>query len=235
MLSLTSCEFTSSLAENLGTGVEELIKHPRELSQNILGIETEKHEDNQGKTEQNFESIEDVAIVQDRLNMLMMEQIINNSVDIDLSFAEIEENESAIEENAGKISINTDLIEVNEEDIKLINDAMVSSFSKISKELRRLRRKVNSNANIQAQELSEVNNQLRLLDTLVAANTIEIIDPCGDGPGVDEVILKIRGELIAYFQAKNVNVLATLSDGHYVTSDKDKCRFSVVNGEVVEF
>jgi len=64
----------------------------------------------------------------------------------------------------------------------------------------------------------------------------EIIDPCGDYPGYgDEVILKTTsGTLIAYYEAGGKRFLTTLSDGSYRTTDKQKCSFSVTNGEYNE-
>ena len=64
----------------------------------------------------------------------------------------------------------------------------------------------------------------------------EIIDPCGDYPGYkDEVILKTHnGTLIAYYEGSGKRFLTALSDGNYKTTDKQKCSFSVTNGEYNE-
>lgn len=58
-----------------------------------------------------------------------------------------------------------------------------------------------------------------------ADSIIEVIDPCGDGPGVDEVILRLNdGRLLAWYQGKGLSVL---DPGSYVTTDEQKCRFLV--------
>jgi hypothetical protein len=64
----------------------------------------------------------------------------------------------------------------------------------------------------------------------------EIIDPCGDYPGYkDEVLLKTHnGTLIAYYEGSGKRFLTALSDGNYKTTDKQKCSFSVTNGEYNE-
>jgi hypothetical protein len=57
----------------------------------------------------------------------------------------------------------------------------------------------------------------------------EIIDPCGDGPGVDEVLLFLYdGTILAWYQDVG---LAELSDGNYVTTDLQSCPFSISGGE----
>jgi hypothetical protein len=60
---------------------------------------------------------------------------------------------------------------------------------------------------------------------------IEVIDPCWDGPGVDEVILRlVDGSLLAWYKDKGLFVL---SPGNWVTTDSQSCHFTVdVNNQV---
>ena len=54
---------------------------------------------------------------------------------------------------------------------------------------------------------------------------VEYIDPCGDSPGVDEILLRFSdGSLVAWY--KNLG-LFLLSPGTYVTTDVSKCLFTV--------
>lgn len=62
---------------------------------------------------------------------------------------------------------------------------------------------------------------------------VEIFDPCGDGPGHDEVILKFNSVLIAYFRNGPYEHLAVLQNGSYVTTDQQACHFSVNNGTIL--
>jgi hypothetical protein len=65
------------------------------------------------------------------------------------------------------------------------------------------------------------------------SNIESLIDPCGDGDGYDEILIKLStGEIIAYFQHGNDRHLAILPNGSYQTTDKDKCNFTVSNGTV---
>lgn len=66
-------------------------------------------------------------------------------------------------------------------------------------------------------------------------SVVEYIDPCGNGPGYDEVILKTSsGKLIAYFQQGNNRFLTELSPGNYQTTDQQSCNFTVNNnGEII--
>lgn len=61
---------------------------------------------------------------------------------------------------------------------------------------------------------------------------LEVINPCGDGPGVDEVILRlVDGSLLAWYKDKGLFVL---SPGNWITTDGQHCTFTVdVNNQVV--
>jgi len=57
------------------------------------------------------------------------------------------------------------------------------------------------------------------------------IDPCGDGPGPDEILVELNdGSLMAWYN--NIG-LVIIEDGNYVTTDSQQCPFSIINGEVV--
>jgi hypothetical protein len=62
----------------------------------------------------------------------------------------------------------------------------------------------------------------------------ELIDPCGDGPGFDEVILRLNnGILLAHYSSGGYEFLTIVSQGNYVTTDKQKCNFHVdYNGNI---
>jgi len=54
---------------------------------------------------------------------------------------------------------------------------------------------------------------------------VELIDPCGNGPGFDEVLFRLSsGALVAWY--KNLG-LAVLTPGTYRTTDKQRCTFTV--------
>lgn len=62
---------------------------------------------------------------------------------------------------------------------------------------------------------------------------LEIIDPCGDGPGQDEVVIKLEdGLFLAWYQGLGLSVLQ--SDLPYVTTDAQRCRFKITNNELLE-
>lgn len=62
---------------------------------------------------------------------------------------------------------------------------------------------------------------------------VDVVDPCGDDPGqVDEVILLFDGEVhLAWY--KNVGFVVLEENVRYRTTDKQKCEFTIFNGEVV--
>lgn len=56
----------------------------------------------------------------------------------------------------------------------------------------------------------------------------EIIDPCGDQSGFDEVILRTANEeLLAHFASGSLQYLTLLPPGSYVTTDGHSCYFTV--------
>ena len=72
-------------------------------------------------------------------------------------------------------------------------------------------------------DIIQVSNKLDSLEVFEA-----IIDPCGDGPGFDEVIIKTtKGRLIVYFEDGGKRFLTILTAGSYRTTDRQSCFFSV--------
>jgi len=59
-----------------------------------------------------------------------------------------------------------------------------------------------------------------------------IIDPCGNGPGFDEVLLETDLGLLAFFEQGSNRFLAILTDGAYVTTDAQHCHFTVIGGRI---
>lgn len=62
---------------------------------------------------------------------------------------------------------------------------------------------------------------------------LEIIDPCGDGPGHDEVLLVMfDGSILAWYYDLG---LSLLEEGvTYQTTDAQRCRFQIIEGTVEE-
>lgn len=58
---------------------------------------------------------------------------------------------------------------------------------------------------------------------------VGLIDPCGDGPGFDEVLLQLAdGSLMAHYAGGgNLQFLTVLSPGNFVTTDSQACHFTV--------
>lgn len=61
-------------------------------------------------------------------------------------------------------------------------------------------------------------------------NPIEIIDPCGKSEfGHDEVILRFSDtQLVVYYKEGSKEYLTELHVGSYITTDKQACKFDVV-------
>lgn len=57
----------------------------------------------------------------------------------------------------------------------------------------------------------------------------EFIDPCGDHPGhLDELVLRLAdGSLMAHYASGSLQFITLITPGDYVTTDKQKCHFTV--------
>lgn len=65
------------------------------------------------------------------------------------------------------------------------------------------------------------------------SGVVEIVDPCGDGQGHDEVVLMMpNGQALVWYADLGLTILD--ENRVYRTTDFQGCRFKVVNGEVVE-
>jgi hypothetical protein len=102
--------------------------------------------------------------------------------------------------------------------------------------------KANADNNVLNTKLGQIDSRLSsnedkvraLEDAGMAVN--ELIDPCGDAVGqFDEVLIRLSsGQIVAFFEGtNNTRFLSVLGDGQYQTSDEQKCRFDVVNGQIV--
>ena len=79
-------------------------------------------------------------------------------------------------------------------------------------------------------------NAISDLQAATSQGIAEVIDPCGDEPGeFDEVIIKLAdGSFIAYFQQGSKRFLTSLGEGNFITTDSQRCRFIIANGELVD-
>lgn len=76
--------------------------------------------------------------------------------------------------------------------------------------------------------LTSLANSVMSLNTTMQHAVTQIIDPCGDSAGFDEVVLKTTaGEYLAYFQSEGKRFLSKLTNGNYVTTDGTSCHFTV--------
>lgn len=63
----------------------------------------------------------------------------------------------------------------------------------------------------------------------ITDNVINIINPCGDGPGHDEVILQVKDNDRYYYLAwlKNVGIVELVPGKQYITTDRQRCKFTL--------
>lgn len=77
-------------------------------------------------------------------------------------------------------------------------------------------------------QIVDMNGDLVTLENSLQNSVTEIIDPCGDAPGFDEVILKTKnGKFLAYFENGSKRFLTKLTNGTFMTTDGSSCTFTV--------
>ena len=76
--------------------------------------------------------------------------------------------------------------------------------------------------------------QMQLVQVAAQQAPIDLVDPCGHGPGYDEVLVRVSpGRLFAYFEQGGNRFLTELVPGVYQTTDAQRCVFTVhSNGAV---
>jgi hypothetical protein len=73
-----------------------------------------------------------------------------------------------------------------------------------------------------------IEGQIAALEALSGHQVVELIDPCGDQSGYDEVLIRLNsGDLIGYFEQGNKRFLTVLEPGRYKTTDNGGCYFTV--------
>lgn len=105
------------------------------------------------------------------------------------------------------------------------NIAVLNTLIAVDEDTADTLRAVQSQVNSQVIELASLQNYLNSSITILS-----LINPCGDGPGFDEVILKLSsGQYLAYFEHGNNRFLSVIQNGSYETTDAQKCRFTIDN------
>jgi hypothetical protein len=133
------------------------------------------------------------------------------------------------------ISVEGKLAQLTEEDESLKAD-MISQKNMLQDQLNTLITRDNSHeteiANMGSLITSLQSNAnevlVKMAELRTQSKTVEFIDVCGDGPGFDEVLLRLEnGTLIRYFEEKGDRYLTVLQAGSYKTTDRTNCNFNV--------
>lgn len=67
-----------------------------------------------------------------------------------------------------------------------------------------------------------------------AFQVLEIVDPCGDGKGEDEVLVKLEnGAFISHFKSEYKSFTTLKAEVVYETVDNQKCKFKIEGGEIL--
>jgi hypothetical protein len=90
------------------------------------------------------------------------------------------------------------------------------------------------NGLLSEEELTNANYVCDGIDGQDGINSVvKTFDPCGDGPGIDEIILLLNdNSAVAWYKNKGLVVLE--ENKTYQTTDSQKCKFEIINGEVIE-
>jgi peptidoglycan hydrolase CwlO-like protein len=88
---------------------------------------------------------------------------------------------------------------------------------------------VNNALPVLQSNINGLQTQINTLTATVSTAVIGMVDPCGDGSGMDEVLLKTKdGKYVAYFETGGNRFLTVLQAGNsYQTTDSQHCHFSL--------
>ena len=149
--------------------------------------------------------------------------------------------------NSLLIQINSDRLELlydNVDKIRELNVLLRNDFEllvfQLEEELLLLQIAIQNNENNVTTELESLQNQINLMNVVmvnIKDNSVaELINPCDDGPGFDEVIIKLgSGVFIAYFEVGNKRFLSVLENNKsYRTTDEQGCNFRIEDGELID-
>ena len=86
------------------------------------------------------------------------------------------------------------------------------------------------NTNLGAMQSSLNSQAIAIAELQTHESITEFIDPCGNGTGYDEVVLRSSsGKLVAFFESGPKRFLSILEAGSYVTTDSSACSFTVTS------
>jgi len=157
-----------------------------------------------------------------RIPRIIGNKILGTSEDSDENIKDLQKEIDSLKEN----------IEELKQDLNYKLTLLSNYDNDTSTNLNNLLTSINQNNS----SLTVLQNDLNSLDTLLNdfINGYAVkIDPCGDNPNkYDEIILKLYdGTLLAVFK-EGEYFMSVLTNGNYQTTDKQKCNFTVNNGNV---
>jgi len=142
------------------------------------------------------------------------EQIEKNTKEIDALKLRLTALEVSVDSNLVLLQTLTQQLEDTDEDLQ--------------DQIDQLRNDINIAQSNYNASLISMSNTIATLEGSLNNSISQIINPCGDAAGFDEVILKTRGgEFLAYFESGSKRFLTKLSNGSYTTTDGTSCTFHV--------
>lgn len=130
-------------------------------------------------------------------------------------------------------------------DIANLQNTVTVNNNTVQSQLAVLNNSLNSLTTNQTLLQNQINSVQANVTTLMAQmvnlqqnqSVTSIVDPCGDGPGFDEVLLKMsNGKYVAYFQQGNNRMLTVLQNNTtYQTTDQQGCTFSLNSTGVISW
>lgn len=151
----------------------------------------------------------------------------NNEQDARLD--SLEKSTNAIIENINYITLDIENLEdVDNANATIIANLQATVTSNVTQIL-----SLSNTVTTLSGNLTTIQNTVTALDSELSKTVVSFKDPCGDGTGYDEILMKTRdGKFIAYFEAGGDRFLSILGNGSYRTTDQSKCYFTVNNGVV---
>lgn len=164
----------------------------------------------------------------------LQNQVDQNTKDVANIKKQLETMQTVLDMNIQDISLYQQQLSTLQSMVALLQ---VSSLSQSDTIVQLQEQIINLTERIDYQQIIVNNMQIELSNLAISGDPIvEYYDPCNNGPGFDEVLMRTRsGKYIAYFESGSNRHLTILeANTSYRTTDQQKCFFTLNNaGQIV--
>jgi len=234
VLTLVGCDIKNDGTKLVGA----VFKVPRKIVKAISGDDHNNDTKQDQRLDEHAERIELLEFaneLQFQLIDLNASNIAANGDDIEQINRVLEAVRLDISNLESDVDSNSDGIESLEGDLEDLEGFVRRNYRKLKKVSKRVNKLSRKTTKI-LRRLQRSERAIRRLQRVVASSSVEILNPCGDALGADEVLIKFGSQVVAYYKASGSReFLSVLSPNvAYTTTDGFRCSFKIdQNGDII--